>query len=217
MEHTHAMKFELIGMLDSPYVRRVAISMQIMGLPYVHRAISVFRGYDAFKAINPVVKAPTLVTGDGQVLTDSSLILQYLETLVPEARRLVPEDPESRLPVLRLTGLALVACEKAVQIAYENNLRPEDKRHQPWIDRVESQLRAAFDEIEGDLRDSPLVWAKKAGVAPVELDGVSVAVAWHFTQRMLPGLIDPADYPLQAAWSALAEAQEPFKAAPYTS
>ncbi|MFC4276659.1 glutathione S-transferase [Achromobacter aloeverae] len=210
------MKFELIGMLDSPFVRRVAISMQIMGVPYVHRAISVFRGYDTFRAINPVVKAPTLVTEDGQVLTDSTLILQYLEALVPEDRRLVPEDAGARLSVLRLTGLALVASEKAVQIAYERFLRPEEKRHQPWVDRVEQQLRAAFDEIENDLRASPLVWATEADVAPVELDGISVAVAWYFTQRMLPGLIDAADYPLQAAWSALAEEQAPFKAAPYT-
>jgi glutathione S-transferase len=211
------MKFELIGMLDSPYVRRVAISMQVMGLPYTHQAVSVFRGYDAFKAINPVVKAPTLITEDGHVLTDSTLILQYLESLVPEERRLVPAEPEARLPVLRLVGLALVASEKAIQIAYERNLRPKDKQHEPWVERVEAQLRAAFDEIEKDLSESPLVWATDSDEAPVELDGISIAVAWHFTQRMLPGLIAPEDYPLQAAWSALAEEQEAFQAAPYTA
>ena len=33
----------LIGMLDSPYVRRVAVSMKLMGMPFEHRPLSVFR------------------------------------------------------------------------------------------------------------------------------------------------------------------------------
>ena len=76
----HAMR--LIGMLDSPYVRRVAISLRLMELPFSHEALSVFRNYDAFAAINPVVKAPTFVTDDGVVLMDSALMLEYLERLL---------------------------------------------------------------------------------------------------------------------------------------
>ena len=62
----------LIGMLDSPYVRRVAVSLRFMDLPFSHEAVSVFRHYEQFSAINPVVKAPTLVTDDGVTLMDSS-------------------------------------------------------------------------------------------------------------------------------------------------
>ena len=78
----------LIGLLDSPYVRRVAISLDLMGLPFRHERLSVFRNYDAFSGINPVVKAPTFVTSDGVVLMDSSLILDHLEQLAPPGRRL---------------------------------------------------------------------------------------------------------------------------------
>jgi glutathione S-transferase len=56
---------ELIGMLDSPYVRRVAISLQLLGLRFEHRSISVFRTFEQFRQINPVVKAPSLVCADG--------------------------------------------------------------------------------------------------------------------------------------------------------
>ena len=70
---------QLIGMLDSPYVRRVAVSFQLLGLPFEHRSISVFRTFEQFHAINPVVKAPTLVCDDGTVLMDSTLILDYAE------------------------------------------------------------------------------------------------------------------------------------------
>ena len=50
---------KLIGMLDSPYVRRVAISLKSLGLPFEHHSLSVFSTFEQFKAINPVVKAPT--------------------------------------------------------------------------------------------------------------------------------------------------------------
>ena len=90
----------LIGMLDSPYVRRVAISLRLMELPFAHAALSVFRNWTDFAAINPVVKAPTLVTGDGTVLMDSGLILEYAERLVPAERRLTPGglDAHARAP-----------------------------------------------------------------------------------------------------------------------
>jgi glutathione S-transferase len=52
---------QLLGMLDSPYVRRVAVSLYLLDIPFVHRPISVFSGFDEFRQLNPVVKAPTLL------------------------------------------------------------------------------------------------------------------------------------------------------------
>jgi glutathione S-transferase len=40
---------QLIGMLDSAYVRRVAISMKLMGIAFEHRPVSVFRHYGRFR------------------------------------------------------------------------------------------------------------------------------------------------------------------------
>jgi glutathione S-transferase len=59
---------KLIGMLDSPYVRRVAISLQLLGIRFEHQSLSVFGGFDEFRRINPLVKAPTLSCDDGDVL-----------------------------------------------------------------------------------------------------------------------------------------------------
>lgn len=84
---------KLIGMLDSPFVRRVAISAKLLDLPFEHQSLSVFRQFDRFKAINPVVKAPTFIADDGTILIDSSLIVDYLDRLVAPERRLLPEAP----------------------------------------------------------------------------------------------------------------------------
>lgn len=80
---------QLFGMLDSPYVRRVAISLQLLGLRFVHRSISVFSTFAQFGQINPVVKAPSLICLDGQVLMDSTLILEYAEALAGVRRSLI--------------------------------------------------------------------------------------------------------------------------------
>src|SRR4051794_30284021 len=95
---------KLIGMLDSPYVRRVAISLQLLGLRFEHQSLSVFRGFGEFQQINPVVKAPTLVCDGGEVLMDSPLILDYAQALA--GRSLMPQSLPELLPALRVVGLA---------------------------------------------------------------------------------------------------------------
>src|SRR5215469_1490957 len=99
--------------------------MQLLELPFVHRSISVFRAIEQFRQINPVVKAPSLVCDDGTVLMDSTLILQYAESLAAPGRSLMPTTVGEIQSVLRVVGLALAACEKSVQIIYERHLRPE--------------------------------------------------------------------------------------------
>lgn len=198
---------QLIGMLDSPYVRRVAICLKLLEIEFEHQAISVFSGFDRFKAINPVVKAPTLVLADGQILMDSSLILEYAAGIAPSGRALLPNQGAARLNALQLNGLALVACEKTVQIVYEQQLRPQEKQHQPWLDRVQGQLQAAYAELEKQLPQSAV--SPFMGSAEV-----SVAVAWGFTQLMLPGQISDQQHPTLAAFAAQAEQHPAFISTP---
>ena len=129
---------QLIGMLDSPYVRRVAVSLKVLGLPFELDQVSVFRQFDKFSSINPVVKAPSFVTDDGVVLMDSSLILEHIAHLAP--RSLMPADRAAHEIALRQMGLALAGCEKTVSILYERSQRPAEKQHQPWLDRVLGQF-----------------------------------------------------------------------------
>ncbi len=199
---------QLVGMLDSPYVRRTAVSLRLLGIPFEHRSLSVFSTFEQFRAINPVVKAPTLVLDDGAVLMDSTLIVEYAEFLA--GRSLWPAEAAARLRALRLTGLALAACEKTVQIVYERKLRPAEKLHQPWVDRVLGQLLAAYDGLEREVAVAP--WTVEE--AALTQDAVSAAVAWSFTQLMLPELVDPARFPALAAHAARAEVLPVFAALP---
>ncbi len=201
---------QLIGMLDSPYVRRVAISMHLLGVPFEHRPVSVFRHFDEFQRINRVVKAPTLVFDDGQVLMDSALILDYVQALAGPARLLRPAGLAERREVLRIEGLALVACEKTVQLVYEDTLRPAEKRHEPWVARVRGQLLDAYALLQEELARQPLPLAE----ATITQAGISTAVAWRFTQLYFADWVTAARFPALQACSDAAEQLPAFVAAP---
>lgn len=178
---------KLVGMLDSPYVRRVAISLELYGVDFVHESLSVFSTYAEFSAINPVVKAPTLVLDDATVLMDSSLILDYFETLAPPDKKLLPHNACARAKELQVLGLALAACEKTVQIVYEHHLRPAEKLHEPWLDRVTGQLLAAYSLLEKHLA--------QASGERLNQAALTAAVAWSFTQLKLPTVLKAQAFP----------------------
>jgi glutathione S-transferase len=178
---------KLVGMLDSPYVRRVAISLDLYGIEFVHEPLSVFRTYAEFAEINPVVKAPTLVLDDGTVLMDSSLILDYLETLAPADKKLLPQQPAALARDLHALGLALAACEKSVQIVYEHNLRPAEKQHAPWLERVSGQLLAAYGLLDKHL-------AQASGEALTQAS-LTAAVAWSFSQFTVASVVKADAFP----------------------
>ena len=201
---------QLIGMMDSPYVRRVAVSLHVLGLEFEHRSISVFRQYDEFARINPVVKAPTFIDDDGTQLIDSTLILDYLDRKVPAARRLMPEETQERTFALRVSGFALAAMEKTVQQVYERELRPAERQHEPWFKRVNAQMHAAWAVLE-QLVAGRGGWLCAGRITQAD---ITAAVAWRFNQHILPGSVDPTRYPAIAALSARAETLPEFVATP---
>ena len=195
---------QLIGMLDSPFVRRVAISFDLQNIPFEHKALSVFRNFDEFSAINPTVKAPTLVLDDGSFLIDSTLILEYGDALAGSS--LLPAAPAARAKALRAIGPALAACEKTAQIVYEHSLRPQEKQHQPWLDRVQQQLLAALKLLEAE--------TDAFDVAALDQAAVTAAVTWSFVQLNVARIVSPDDFPRLAAWAARAEALPVFQRYP---
>ncbi len=201
---------QLIGMMDSPYVRRVAISLAVVGLPFEHRPLSVFDGFNEFARINPVVKAPTLIANDGTVLMDSTLILEHLQDVAGPERSLMPTDTRARTSALRLIALALAACEKTVQIVYERNLRPVEKRHQPWLDRIQTQLSGAYRLLEQEMCNAN-PWLVSDRMMQAD---ITVAVAWRFTQFVLPEVVSRDRHPTLRAFSERIEGRPEFLAAP---
>ncbi|MGB7815946.1 MAG: glutathione S-transferase [Methylotenera sp.] len=199
---------KLIGMLDSPYVRRTAISLRHLGIPFEHQALSVFSTFDEFQKINPVVKAPTLVFENGEVLMDSTLILEYAEFISKSS--LMPAGVNERKQALRIIGLALASCEKAVQIVYERNLRPIEKQYEPWLVRIRSQLLAACAALETEISRREIFFTHQK-ITQAE---ITSAVAWQFIQSMLSEIVIASEFPALQNLSNKAEKLPEFIAFP---
>lgn len=195
----------LVGMLDSPYVRRVAISLAYLNVPFIHRAVSVFSTFEEFQRINPVVKAPSLICDDGEILMDSSLILQFVETTKTRGDSLWSQNPESMQREMRAVSLALAACEKSVQIVYERNLRPASAQFEPWLERVRAQLLAAYAGLEQEVASRKSTFEEARNQA-----SITAAVVWQFTQSMLGAVVPARDFPGLAALSARMEREAVF-------
>jgi glutathione S-transferase len=200
----------LIGMLDSPYVRRCAVSMKLMGVPFEHRPLSVFRTFEQFRAINPIVKAPTLVCDDGAVMMDSTLILDYIESMVEPAKRLTPANGVALRESLRITGIALAAADKGVQVHYEKTQRPENLRYEKWLERIVGQTNAAYAELEG-IAAKAQHWLQGERITAAD---VITAISWRFGQHYLSAEVPAARYPALAAFSRRAETLPEFVSSP---
>ena len=112
------------------------------------------------------------------------------------------------MAALRATGLALTVMEKAVQRHYERMLRPAEKQHEPWVDRVMRQLTAGLSALNSELPGSGWIGGE-LGVADI-----TVVCAFGFTRSLLADVVETSRYPNLGAFCARAEALSPFRAAP---
>src|SRR5450631_2832389 len=105
-------------MYDSPYVRRVAISMKLCGIAFEHADWSVGADFERIRRHNPLVRVPTLVLDDGEVLLDSVALLDYLDELVGPQRALLPRVGRERRTALKLMAISMGAADKAREQVY---------------------------------------------------------------------------------------------------
>jgi glutathione S-transferase len=138
----------LIGMFDSPFVRRVAVSLRLLEVPFEHRNWSAYRDFELIRQFNPLGRVPALVQPDGETLIDSSAILDFLDDSAGPERALLPPSGLERRRALHIIALALGAADKGVVLLEEMLFRPQAKSYEPRIDRFRSQMHGALAEID---------------------------------------------------------------------
>jgi glutathione S-transferase len=140
----------LVGQYDSPFVRRVAISMRVLGFEYEHDTRSVFGDFEDMLRTNPLGRIPALILDDGEVMIDSAAILDYLDQAVGPERALLPAAGAARWRALQLVALATGGIDKAGAAAYERIIRPAALRWPEWIARCRSQAAGALAALAAE-------------------------------------------------------------------
>lgn len=195
----------LVGQYDSPYVRRVAISLRVLGLEFERNRLSVFANADDMRRINPLGRIPSLILDDGEVLIDSAAILDHLDERVGPSRALLPPGGRERRRALQVVALATGIIDKSGAIVYERTLRPADKIHPPWIDRCSTQLAAGLAALETRIAgDGP-------GSDRLSQPVITTACMMAHLRRLVPEAIQVGDHPALDRLSATCEATQPFR------
>lgn len=136
----------------------------------------------AFKALWPMGKMPVLQNhGRGEVVAETSIIIEYLDQHYPGATQLVPADPE----LARQTRLAdrfydLYVSEPMQKIVGDH-LRPAGHNDPHGVGVARETLQTAYDMIERDM--ATRTWA--AGEAFTMAD-CAAAPALFYADQLMP-------------------------------
>ena len=193
----------LVGQYDSPYVRRVAVSMRCLGFEYTHDTRSIFGDFEALREINPVGRIPSLILDDGDALIDSAAILDWLDQSVGPERALLPASGAERRRALRLVVLATGAIDKVGAANYERTMRPRALRWPEWIERCRGQATSAIAALAGG------GWA---ATAPIDQAQITTACMIRYVRLADPELLEPKRYPALDALAERCEARPEFQA-----
>ena len=89
----------LHGAATSPFVRKTWLFLKEKGLEFEHRQLDPLDKSERFLSMNPLGRIPVLEEADGNLISDSSVICDYLENVHPSPS-LYPADNRSRAQAL---------------------------------------------------------------------------------------------------------------------
>jgi glutathione S-transferase len=194
----------LIGQFDSPFVRRVAVTLHCYGLTYSRQPWSVFGDMDKMREVNPLVRVPALILDDGEVLVDSSAIIDHLDELVGPTRALTPQSGSARRRVLQAVALATGGMEKTMQTFFERYYHRGEAKSAEFEQRCLGQLTATLAHLEMGCRGG---WYLEG---PMSQADVSIGCMIGYIKLRLPDGFSTAQYPKLEKLAQRCEALDVF-------
>jgi glutathione S-transferase len=134
----------------SPFVRKVTVVAHETGLDArierIPTVVAPTKRNDDVARENPLVKIPALTTDDGQVIYDSAVICEYLDT-VQTGPKLFPVAGKARWLALRQQALGDGILDAGILGRYES-LRPREFQWSEWTDAQLRKVRGALSALE---------------------------------------------------------------------
>jgi glutathione S-transferase len=146
---------KLYGSLTSPYVRKARIALAEKGVPFEFVVAGANDPGSPVPSLNPLGKVPVLERDDGDVVFDSLVIAEYVDSLKNRAA-LFPASGEPRWQVLRWQALGQGMLDATVARLMETR-RPADKQVASSVTHQEAKIAAALKYADAKLRGAYLV------------------------------------------------------------
>jgi len=198
---------KLLGRTLSPYVRRVAVSLNLMGFDWKLEAVAVFDDPDSIRPHNPLLRIPALLLDDGEALVESYAILDALDEMAGD-RRLTPSAGKARRDVMHATAMAVGAMDRTIWAVYEPRFRPKEKVEESWIAHNRDRALGGFrylDTLAAEAGDGWLV-----GDSLSQAD-ISAVCGFTFARIAHPPMNIAEACPALAAFAGRCEAMEAFR------
>ena len=194
----------LYGSPISTFARKVAVGLELKGLPYEMIDALTPDKREELRRLNPRLEVPVLTDGDITVV-NSSDILQYLDWRTPEAP-LYPIDLAERVTARALERLGDHRFDAiVVDCSYWSWAERDDKPPPGLIEAAQSDIDAVFERLERILSARPKPW-------PFGAPG-AVECAWFpnlAAMRTFGLALDAVRFPIVAAWSKAIRAHPVF-------
>lgn len=196
----------LIGQFDSPFVRRVGIALELYDVSYEHRPWSTFGDSEKIAPYSPLLRVPTLVLDDGEVLIETLAILDTLDEMAGPERMLIPRAGVLRRKVLQVAARAGGISDKAISLFYSMNFH--ERASPDYVSRIKAQIGETLDWLDRDLASPAREWWADGRLTHADI--AVAATLRHFRDAMGEGW-DFSRWPALQAHSARCEALPVFK------
>ena len=197
----------LVGRLLSPYVRRIAVTLNHYEMPYGRLVLSAIDDEAERERINPVGRVPAFVLSDDETLVDSNAILDYLDELAG-ASALVPRSGKSRRSTLYQLAIATGAIDRAMTANAERRRDPPDDQR---LKRLLRQCANGFATLESLIENTDNNFF---GGDKISQSDVTIVVGLTFVEHIFPGTLQPSNLPRLHALAERAEALPAFNSSP---
>jgi len=182
---------KLIGSNTSPYVRKVRIVMIEKKLDYVFVTEDVWAEQTTIAESNPLGKVPCLIMEGSDALFDSSVIVEYLDTLSPVGK-LIPSVGRERAEIKTWETLADGVLDAAILARLEATWggRTQAQRSPAWIERQLGKVQSSLRAMSRGLGEKPF-----CGGVHFTLADVAVGCALGYLDFRFPEIDWRTEYP----------------------
>jgi glutathione S-transferase len=188
----------LLGQYDSPFTRRVGITLSHYSLRFEHNRWSVFSNANELAEVNPLIRVPTLVLDTGEALIETAAIIEYLDGLVSPDKRLLPQQQPDRYRVQNVVSLASGVSDMAVRLFYEQRLH--DTPSESYVTRLTRQMEQTLAVLEAHT-------FKSGSMSQAD---IAITCMYRHLSECHPGIAAKARYPHIEKHCAYFEAQQVF-------
>jgi len=159
---------KLYSYFRSSAAYRVRIALNLKGLSYETAPVHLVKGGNKrpeFRAINPQMRVPALLTPQGEALIQSLAIIEYLDETHPEPP-LLPTDPIARAKVRALAQLVACDIHPLNNIGPLRYLKNQMGQEQSAIDSwYHHWVLTGFEALANLVQPGPYAWGKEVTLA----------------------------------------------------